>query len=107
MGLLLREVGGALQESREVRQIAIQVLKGLMIKHTFDDRYVAKVSFMAAFILQKSNNQAFTSACDVIAEPTGQTCHPLPSTLWLAAGKCLQTSHQGIYGAKPQCKTGT
>lgn len=52
VGLLLREVGGALQESREIHQIAIQVLKGLMIKHTFDDRYVAKVSFMAAFVLQ-------------------------------------------------------
>lgn len=44
VGLLLREVGGALQEFREIRQIAIQVLKGLMIKHTFDDRYAAKVS---------------------------------------------------------------
>nr|XP_019960044.1 PREDICTED: dedicator of cytokinesis protein 9-like isoform X6 [Paralichthys olivaceus] len=42
VGLLLREVGGALQEYREVRQIAIQVLKGLMIKHTFDGRYAAK-----------------------------------------------------------------
>lgn len=44
VGLLLREVGGALQEFREIRQIAIQVLKSLMIKHTFDDRYAAKVS---------------------------------------------------------------
>uniref|UniRef100_A0A671Z224 Dedicator of cytokinesis 9b n=1 Tax=Sparus aurata TaxID=8175 RepID=A0A671Z224_SPAAU len=34
VGLLMREVGGALQEFREIRQIAIQVLKGLMIKHT-------------------------------------------------------------------------
>ncbi|KAM8872504.1 dedicator of cytokinesis protein 9 isoform 2-T2 [Synchiropus picturatus] len=42
VGLLLREVGGALQEFRDIRQIAIQVLKGLMIKHTFDDRYGAK-----------------------------------------------------------------
>uniref|UniRef100_G3PKX9 Dedicator of cytokinesis 9b n=1 Tax=Gasterosteus aculeatus aculeatus TaxID=481459 RepID=G3PKX9_GASAC len=42
VGLLLREVGGALQEFREIRQIAIQVLKGLMIKHTLDDRYAAK-----------------------------------------------------------------
>uniref|UniRef100_A0A8C4HHZ6 Dedicator of cytokinesis 9b n=1 Tax=Dicentrarchus labrax TaxID=13489 RepID=A0A8C4HHZ6_DICLA len=42
VGLLMREVGGALQEFREIRQIAIQVLKGLMIKHTFDDRYAAK-----------------------------------------------------------------
>lgn len=44
VGLLLREVCGALQEFGEVRQIAIQVLKSLMIKHTFDDRYVSKVS---------------------------------------------------------------
>ncbi|KAF3706389.1 Dedicator of cytokinesis protein 9 [Channa argus] len=42
VGLLLREVGGALQEFREIRQIAIQVLKRLMIKHTFDDRYASK-----------------------------------------------------------------
>lgn len=47
VGLLLREVSGALQESREIRQIAIQVLKGLMIKHTFDDRYASKVSSAA------------------------------------------------------------
>lgn len=43
VGLLLREVGGAMQEFREVQQIAINVLKSLMIKHTFDDRYVSKV----------------------------------------------------------------
>ncbi|XP_043547248.1 dedicator of cytokinesis protein 9 isoform X7 [Chiloscyllium plagiosum] len=42
VGLLLREVGSALQEYRDVRQIAIGVLKSLMIKHTFDDRYLAK-----------------------------------------------------------------
>ncbi len=44
VGLLLREVSAALQEFREIRQIAIQVLKSLMIKHTFDDRYTSKVS---------------------------------------------------------------
>ncbi|KAG5267635.1 hypothetical protein AALO_G00223920 [Alosa alosa] len=42
VGLLLREVGGALQEFGEIRHIAIHVLKSLMIKHTFDDRYVSK-----------------------------------------------------------------
>ncbi|XP_064184042.1 dedicator of cytokinesis protein 9-like isoform X5 [Anguilla rostrata] len=42
VGLLLREVGSALQEFREIRQIAIQVLKNLMVKHTFDDRYASK-----------------------------------------------------------------
>ncbi|TTI92372.1 Dedicator of cytokinesis protein 9 [Bagarius yarrelli] len=39
VGLLLREVRGAMQELREIQQIAINVLKSLMIKHTFDDRY--------------------------------------------------------------------
>ncbi|KAG7502194.1 hypothetical protein JOB18_015560 [Solea senegalensis] len=42
VGLLLREVTAALQEFREIRQISIQVLKNLMIKHTFDDRYTSK-----------------------------------------------------------------
>ncbi|XP_066562839.1 dedicator of cytokinesis protein 9 isoform X1 [Amia ocellicauda] len=42
VGLLLREVGSALQEFREIRQIAISVLKSLMVKHTFDDRYSSK-----------------------------------------------------------------
>lgn len=50
-GLLLREVSAALQEFREIRQIAIQVLKNLMIKHTFDDRYTSKVcGFFLIFI---------------------------------------------------------
>uniref|UniRef100_A0A3Q3DF16 Dedicator of cytokinesis protein 9-like n=1 Tax=Hippocampus comes TaxID=109280 RepID=A0A3Q3DF16_HIPCM len=42
VGLLLREVGSALREIREIQQIAIQVLKRLMVKHAFDDRYAAK-----------------------------------------------------------------
>ncbi|XP_016894015.1 dedicator of cytokinesis protein 9-like isoform X3 [Cynoglossus semilaevis] len=42
VGQLLRGVSSALQEYKDVRQIAIQVLKGLMIKHTFDDRYTGK-----------------------------------------------------------------
>ncbi|XP_055361234.1 dedicator of cytokinesis protein 9 isoform X5 [Betta splendens] len=42
VGTLLREVSAALQEFRDVRQISIQVLKNLMIKHTFDERYSSK-----------------------------------------------------------------
>uniref|UniRef100_A0A8C5I7K0 Dedicator of cytokinesis 9 n=1 Tax=Gouania willdenowi TaxID=441366 RepID=A0A8C5I7K0_GOUWI len=42
VGLLLRDVSAALHEFREVRQIAIHVLKNLMIKHTYDDRYTSK-----------------------------------------------------------------
>uniref|UniRef100_A0A8C3AD52 Dedicator of cytokinesis 9 n=1 Tax=Cyclopterus lumpus TaxID=8103 RepID=A0A8C3AD52_CYCLU len=47
VGLLLREVSTALQEFREIRQIAIHVLKNLMMKHTFDDRYTSKQARLA------------------------------------------------------------
>ncbi|XP_028330884.1 dedicator of cytokinesis protein 11 isoform X1 [Gouania willdenowi] len=39
VGLLLREVADALQQSPEVRQLAVSVLKNLLIKHAMDDRY--------------------------------------------------------------------
>lgn len=41
MGLLLREVAQALQQGPEVRQLAVGVLKNLLIKHATDDRYTA------------------------------------------------------------------
>uniref|UniRef100_A0A8D1FUD6 Dedicator of cytokinesis 10 n=1 Tax=Sus scrofa TaxID=9823 RepID=A0A8D1FUD6_PIG len=39
IGILLREVGFALQEDQDVRHLALAVLKNLMAKHSFDDRY--------------------------------------------------------------------
>uniref|UniRef100_A0A674EA37 Dedicator of cytokinesis 11 n=1 Tax=Salmo trutta TaxID=8032 RepID=A0A674EA37_SALTR len=39
VGLLLREVAEALHGSPEVRQLAVAVLKNLLIKHAMDDRY--------------------------------------------------------------------
>lgn len=41
MGLLLREVAEALHQGPEVRQLAVNVLKNLLIKHAMDDRYTA------------------------------------------------------------------
>ncbi|XP_029941192.1 dedicator of cytokinesis protein 11 isoform X2 [Salarias fasciatus] len=41
VGLLLREVAEALQQGPEVRQLAVAVLKNLLIKHAMDDRYTA------------------------------------------------------------------
>lgn len=41
MGLLLREVAEALQQGPEIRQLAVGVLKNLLIKHAMDDRYTA------------------------------------------------------------------
>lgn len=41
VGLLLREVAEALQQGPDVRQLAVSVLKNLLIKHAMDDRYTA------------------------------------------------------------------
>ncbi|XP_056298511.1 dedicator of cytokinesis protein 11 isoform X2 [Pseudoliparis swirei] len=41
VGLLLREVAEALHQGPEVRQLAVNVLKNLLIKHAMDDRYTA------------------------------------------------------------------
>ncbi|KAM4537330.1 dedicator of cytokinesis protein 11 isoform 2-T2 [Odontesthes bonariensis] len=41
VGLLLREVAEALQQAPEVRQLAVSILKNLLIKHAMDDRYTA------------------------------------------------------------------
>lgn len=43
-GLVLREVGFALHDVTEVRQYGIRVLRNLLAKHSFDDRYTSKVS---------------------------------------------------------------
>ncbi|KAH0624020.1 hypothetical protein JD844_007304 [Phrynosoma platyrhinos] len=42
IGLLLREVGWALQEDQDIRHMALAVLKNLMTKHSFDDRYTER-----------------------------------------------------------------
>ncbi|XP_043560274.1 dedicator of cytokinesis protein 11 isoform X1 [Chiloscyllium plagiosum] len=42
VGLLLRELATALNESRDIRHEAIAIVKSLMMKHAFDDRYSHK-----------------------------------------------------------------
>ena len=44
IGVLLREVGFALQEDQDIRHLALAVLKNLMAKHSFDDRYAEPVN---------------------------------------------------------------
>uniref|UniRef100_A0A8D0BHX4 Dedicator of cytokinesis 10 n=1 Tax=Salvator merianae TaxID=96440 RepID=A0A8D0BHX4_SALMN len=47
IGLLLREVGFALQEDQDIRHMALAVLKNLMAKHSFDDRYAEQQAKIA------------------------------------------------------------
>ncbi|XP_067903129.1 dedicator of cytokinesis protein 11-like [Heterodontus francisci] len=44
VGLLLRELATALNESRDIRHGAIAIIKNLMMKHASDDRYLHKNS---------------------------------------------------------------
>uniref|UniRef100_A0A671Z253 Dedicator of cytokinesis 9b n=1 Tax=Sparus aurata TaxID=8175 RepID=A0A671Z253_SPAAU len=82
VGLLMREVGGALQEFREIRQIAIQVLKGLMIKHTFDDRYAAKVSSTTPLLLMFFISLTFPSLLQL------RRLRLITQTLYLLFNQC-------------------
>lgn len=93
VGLLLREVGAALQEFREIRQISIQVLKSLMMKHTFDDRYASKVSPLLpshCFLLHTRARvggrdldiSAETFIC--FSEPAGEVGHAVLALVWSA-----------------------
>ncbi|XP_067890349.1 dedicator of cytokinesis protein 9-like isoform X6 [Heterodontus francisci] len=103
VGLLLREVGSALQEYRDVRQIAISVLKSLMIKHTFDDRYTAKSQqariatlYLPLFGLLLENVQRINM----------KDCSPFPMTQSSISGKeelsfSLQTGNAALTPQRP------
>lgn len=47
-GLLLRELGLALQDEQDLRHLALSTLKTLMAKHSLDARYATKVSVAGA-----------------------------------------------------------
>uniref|UniRef100_A0A3P8UYR1 Dedicator of cytokinesis 9b n=1 Tax=Cynoglossus semilaevis TaxID=244447 RepID=A0A3P8UYR1_CYNSE len=82
VGQLLRGVSSALQEYKDVRQIAIQVLKGLMIKHTFDDRYTGKSQqarlatlYLPLFGLLQENINRLDVKESTIHNPVSLTSH--------------------------------
>uniref|UniRef100_A0A3P9NL08 Dedicator of cytokinesis 9 n=1 Tax=Poecilia reticulata TaxID=8081 RepID=A0A3P9NL08_POERE len=108
VGLLLREVSAALQEFREIRQIAIQVLKSLMIKHTFDDRYSSKsqqarlatLYFPLFGLLQENVNRL--NVKEVSPFPNGRDDSLLSNALMTPprSSTFLDTSlHKDVFGA--------
>uniref|UniRef100_A0A8D0AW26 Dedicator of cytokinesis 9b n=1 Tax=Sander lucioperca TaxID=283035 RepID=A0A8D0AW26_SANLU len=108
VGLLLREVGAALQEFREIRQIAIQVLKGLMIKHTFDDRYASKSQqarlatlYLPLFgLLQENVHRLDIKESAPLTSLSILSQQDLPShTLITKSGNCIEnTLHKDVFG---------
>lgn len=95
VGLLLREVNAALQEFREIRQIAIQVLKSLMIKHTFDDRYVSKVGSSTLFVCPCDALRDYADSATCVAEPASPAGHALPAPVRPPARERQQAQREG------------
>ncbi|KAM4863714.1 dedicator of cytokinesis protein 9 isoform X12 [Urocitellus parryii] len=101
VGLLLREVGTALQEFREVRVIAISVLKNLLIKHSFDDRYASRshqariaTLYLPLFGLLIENVQRI-NVRDVSPFPVNPGTTVKEEPLALPAGNPLVTPQKG------------
>uniref|UniRef100_A0A8C0XQ12 Dedicator of cytokinesis protein 9 n=1 Tax=Castor canadensis TaxID=51338 RepID=A0A8C0XQ12_CASCN len=101
VGLLLREVGTALQEFREVRVIAIGVLKNLLMKHSFDDRYASRshqariaTLYLPLFGLLIENVQRI-NVRDVSPFPVNLGSIMKDEPLALSAGNQLVTPQKG------------
>uniref|UniRef100_W5L9A2 Dedicator of cytokinesis 9b n=1 Tax=Astyanax mexicanus TaxID=7994 RepID=W5L9A2_ASTMX len=100
VGLLLREVGGALQEFGEIRQISIHVLKSLMIKHTFDDRYTSKSQqarlatlYLPLFGLLQENVHRLN-----VREPSTNQVSYINHTPHKPAGNPESSLHKDVFG---------
>ncbi|XP_057641882.1 dedicator of cytokinesis protein 9 isoform X6 [Chionomys nivalis] len=101
VGLLLREVGTALQEFREVRVIAVSMLKNLLIKHSFDDRYASRSHqariaslYLPLFGLLIENVQRI-NVRDVSPFPTNPGNIVKDEPLAVPAGNPLMTPQKG------------
>lgn len=60
-GLLLRELGLALQDEQDLRHLALATLKTLMAKHSLDARYATKVDKIHVYMvvkLKSMNNES-------------------------------------------------
>uniref|UniRef100_A0A8C3BQK5 Dedicator of cytokinesis 10 n=1 Tax=Cairina moschata TaxID=8855 RepID=A0A8C3BQK5_CAIMO len=60
IGVLLREVGFALQEDQDIRHLALAVLKNLMAKHSFDDRYAEPVKKLFVYSFSYCDSYYYT-----------------------------------------------
>lgn len=97
IGLLLREVGFALQEDQDIRHMALAVLKNLMAKHSFDDRYADLVSNVFSPYLHISTGILLSvlrlrlefsfSFLLFLSGETGKNSKPVYASIWDAFGQ--------------------
>jgi len=88
-GLLLRELGLALQEEQDLRHLALSCLKNLMAKHSLDSRYAVKVGLdndstsnielLCTFLWMFLN--CIVCVCVCVGE-TGTDSHSVPASVW-------------------------
>uniref|UniRef100_A0A4W4H8U0 Dedicator of cytokinesis 9b n=1 Tax=Electrophorus electricus TaxID=8005 RepID=A0A4W4H8U0_ELEEL len=112
VGLLLREVGGALQEFKEIRQISIHALKSLLTKHAFDDRYASKSQqarlatlYLPVFGLLQENVHRLNQVSSIKDPVNGSNSHDMPHK---PAGTFDSSLHKDVFGvisASPHVST--
>lgn len=87
-GLLLRELGLALQDEQDLRHLALACLKNLMAKHSLDSRYGVKVTpitlikYIAPFMLACELQTDFNCIVFVCAGETGTDSLSVLASLW-------------------------
>ncbi|XP_023821592.1 dedicator of cytokinesis protein 11 isoform X2 [Oryzias latipes] len=87
VGLLLREVNEALQQGADVRQLAVSVLKNLLIKHAMDDRYTAFKNQQARICL------LYLPLCELLYQNLQQLSAPPQSS---SSGLALNSSREDL-----------
>uniref|UniRef100_A0A4W4HCU0 Dedicator of cytokinesis 9b n=1 Tax=Electrophorus electricus TaxID=8005 RepID=A0A4W4HCU0_ELEEL len=107
VGLLLREVGGALQEFKEIRQISIHALKSLLTKHAFDDRYASKSQqarlatlYLPVFGLLQENVHRLNQVSSIKDPVNGSNSHDIiaTATQHKPAGTFDSSLHKDVFG---------
>uniref|UniRef100_A0A803T6B6 Dedicator of cytokinesis 11 n=1 Tax=Anolis carolinensis TaxID=28377 RepID=A0A803T6B6_ANOCA len=108
VGLLLRETSFALQDTYEVRSLAISILKSLLIKHAFDSRYQHKVRSsriaqlylpLAGLLLENIQRLAgrdTLSSCNAMSRTFFKFCYIVFCPLFKSP---LITSHPFLHGS--------
>lgn len=98
-GLLLRELGLALQDEQDLRHLALATLKTLMAKHSLDARYATKVDRTCLYEkkLNGMNNESWAhsrkfSQCDSYKHNWHVIGHNSCKQQWGCLNECWEVS---------------
>uniref|UniRef100_A0A8C5H8K9 Dedicator of cytokinesis 10 n=1 Tax=Gouania willdenowi TaxID=441366 RepID=A0A8C5H8K9_GOUWI len=87
-GLLLRELGLALQDEQDLRHLALATLKTLMAKHSLDSRYATKVDRLYTCLSIRITYHCMTICSAHVRQPTAQHKFARPQSLIGYGSRC-------------------